>query len=123
VPDDPQQVISGVAEAIQTQLDEVRVQQTAIADTDQPPLVFGQVISFGGADGDYLLQDPHNEISGIVWVPVGTPVDVLREGKGSSSYGSGEWYEVRLADPNDPQKRITGWLPVEVIVPVEPPPY
>jgi hypothetical protein len=79
------------------------------------PFIDGRVVSYGGAQGDYLLRDPNNEMSGFLWVPVGTEVTVLNKAGGSHSYGSGLWYLVFLVDPNGQNKVYIGWLPMEVI--------
>jgi hypothetical protein len=79
------------------------------------PVVWGAVVSFGGARGDYLLSDPQNEQSGVRWIPVGAEVIVLLTGDGVRSYGSGRWYFVVLADPNDRTRLLQGWLPAEVV--------
>jgi hypothetical protein len=83
------------------------------------PMVQGVVVSFGGAKGDYLLSDPQNEQSGVRRIPVGTQVIVLLTGEGIRSYGSGVWYFVALADPNDATRLLQGWLPAEVVGPRE----
>jgi hypothetical protein len=85
--------------------------------TDRPdlPVIWGVVVSFGGAQGDYLLSDPQNEQSGVRWISVGAEVIVLLTGEGVRSYGSGRWYFVVLADPNDRTRLLQGWLPAEVV--------
>jgi hypothetical protein len=98
-------------EVMQAQLYEVRATQTAAV---MPPFTDGVVVSYGGATGDYLLKDPNNEKSGIVWIRVGTKVTLLRQGQGSPSYGSGTWYLVSLVDPETREIR-EGWLPAEII--------
>ena len=88
---------------------------------DDLPFVYGEVVSYGGADGDFLLIDPDNEQSGIRWVEVGTNVTLLEEGEGSTSYGSGIWYLVALPDPNGSNQLLKGWLSREVLGPASQP--
>jgi hypothetical protein len=114
-PPTPDREATATIAALQEQLIAVRATQTTVA-RDSLPFVQGITLSFGGAKGDYLLKDPYDEKSGIVWVPVGTGVTVLGQGKGSTSYGSGVWYFVSLIDPET--SRLTeGWLPSEVVGP------
>jgi hypothetical protein len=80
---------------------------------EAPPFHFGIVIDFGGATGDFLLRDPHDEMSGLTWIEVGARLTVLGSGPGDDSYGSGEWYYVEVAQPNGVLLR--GWLPVEIV--------
>jgi hypothetical protein len=96
---------------VQTQLFQVRATQTAVV---EPLFTDGIVISYGGAAGDFLLDDPKNELSGVILVPVGVEVEVLRQGQDSPSYGSGIWYLVSVADPETGEIR-EGWLPAEVV--------
>ncbi|MEZ4682140.1 MAG: hypothetical protein R2932_48830 [Caldilineaceae bacterium] len=81
------------------------------------PFTYGKVISYGGSEGDYLLNDPHNEQSGLIWVPVGTDVTLLFEANGSPSYGSGIWYFVSIIDPAGENLIWRGYLPAEVLAP------
>ena len=90
-----------------------------ITDRDDLPFVFGEVVSFGGAKGDYLLRDPSNEQSGFFWLPVGTEVTVLLKRPGSTSYGSGQWYFVDYTDILG-GRVLRGWLPAEVVAPQTP---
>jgi hypothetical protein len=81
------------------------------------PFVYGKVVSFGGAQGDFLLSDAKNERSGFLWVPTVTEVVVLLVGDGVRSYGSGVWYLVNLVDPTGKNEVHDGWLPKEVVQP------
>ncbi len=92
-------------------------QVTPVQQSSTLPFTYGTLISFGGAEGDYLLNDPQNEQSGLVWVPVGTDVTLLFEAKGASSYGSGVWYFVSLVDPMGENLIWRGYLPAEVLAP------
>lgn len=84
---------------------------------EPPPFRYGVVASFGGARGDFLLRDPYNELSGIIWVPVGTPLTLLGAGKGTEVYGSGDWYFVEIVGLV--KQPLQGWLPAEIITPDE----
>lgn len=88
-----------------------------ISDQTDVPFTDGQVKSFGGARGDYLLSDPNNEQSGVLWTPVGTPVTLLFPAEGVASYGSGQWYFVTLVDPTGENRIWLGYLPAEVLEP------
>lgn len=90
-----------------------------IFNRDDLPFVHGIVTSWSGAAGGYLLADPANEQTEIRWVPVGTNVTLLEEGTGSDGYGSRIWYLVALPDPNGTNQLLKGWLPKEVLGPVE----
>lgn len=88
-----------------------------VSDRTDLPFIYAQVISYNGAEGDYLLRDPNNEQSGFRWIPVGWAVTVLQIGSGTSTYGSGIWYFVVLVDPNDETEIRQGWLAREVLGP------
>ncbi|MEZ4708555.1 MAG: hypothetical protein R3A44_15205 [Caldilineaceae bacterium] len=81
------------------------------------PFVYGRVISFGGAAGDYLLTNPDNEQSGFRFIPVGWLVTLLQVGPGAQSYGSGDWGFVMLVDPDNESLIQQGWLPMEILAP------
>ena len=115
LPPTPDREATVTIAALQEQLIAVRATQTTVA-RDSLPFVQGITLSFGGAKGDYLVRDPYDEKSGIVWVPVGTKVTVLGQGKGSVSYGSGVWYFVSLINP-ETYRLTEGWLPSEVVGP------
>jgi hypothetical protein len=88
-----------------------------VTEQDDVPFTYGTVISLGGAEGDFLLKDPNDEQSGILWVPVGTEVTLLFPREGVQSYGSGDWYFVTLVDPGGENQVWFGYLPKEVIAP------
>jgi hypothetical protein len=94
-----------------------RLRYRVISNRGDLPFVYGKVVSFGRAAGDYLLRDPRDEGSGFLWVPVGAAVIVLDEDAGSRSYGSGRWYRVFLVSPEGKNEAWEGWLPQEVVGP------
>jgi hypothetical protein len=114
----PDLAATATYQAIQDQKSQVQAAQEAYAPSqdvgvlEEPPFAFGVVVSFGGAEGDYLLSDPTNELSGVAWVTVGTQVELLGQARGSRAYGSGIWYYVTIADLKRP---LFGWLPAEVV--------
>jgi len=94
-----------------------RLRVRVVTNRNDLPFVYGKVVSFGGAQGVYLLNDAKNEMSGFLWVPIGTEVVVLMVGDGVRSYGSGLWYLVNLVDPVVKNEVRDGWLPKEVVQP------
>jgi hypothetical protein len=94
-----------------------RLRLRVVTNRNDLPFVYGKVVSFGGAQGAYLLSDAKNEMSGFLWVPTDTEVVVLLVGDGVRSYGSGSWYLVNLVDPFGKNEVHDGWLPKEVIQP------
>jgi hypothetical protein len=81
------------------------------------PYTYGTVVSVAGAEGYALLNDPNNEQSTLIRVPVGTDVTLLFEAKGSPAYGSGVWYFVSIVDPQGENLIWRGYLPAEVVAP------
>ena len=119
IPPTPDLAATATVQAIQDQKDQIQATQEAqyvpsqdVGRLDAPPFEVGVVISFGGAEGDYLLDDPNNELSGIAWVVVGTRVQLLGMSRGSRAYGSSIWYYVTITDFKRP---LFGWLPAEVV--------
>ncbi len=98
-----------------TKLLPIELRYLAVSNQEDVPFSEGRVIDWGGAQGDFLLSDPNNEQSGILWVPSGTELTLLFNVKGSASYGSGVWYFVTLVDPNGENHIWRGYLPQEVI--------
>lgn len=92
-----------------------------ISARDDLPFVHAEVVSYGGADGDFLLRNPHNELSGYRWIPVGTSVTVLQIGDGVQTYESGRWCSVTLVDPENSSQILNGWLPLDVLAEKESP--
>lgn len=86
-----------------------------VSDRTDLPFIDGQIISYGGARGDYLYGNPADELSGFRWIAVGTPVTVLQIGEGIRSYGSGRWAFVSLVDPDNENRLLQGWIPWEVL--------
>ena len=92
------------------------LQFQVITDRADLPFIYGQVVRFGQSTGDYLLSNPYDEQSGVFRISVGSQVTVLDTGKGSTSYGSGEW--LRVSYPDIASALVwRGWLPVEVVAP------
>ena len=82
------------------------------------PFVHGVIVSPDGNQEQYpLLDQPQEDAAIAASIPVGTQVTILLRARGSSAYGSGQWYIVTLPDPSGQRVRWTGYLPVEVVAP------
>jgi len=81
------------------------------------PFTQGVIQSLDGATDYALVANPQNPDSELGRAPVGANVTLLFYAEGPVMYGSNLWFYVRMADPAEPDRFLTGYLPAQVIVP------
>lgn len=83
------------------------------------PFTQGVISALDGATDYALLANPENADSELRRVPVGINVTLLFYAQGPVMYGSTLWFYVRMVDPTDPGLLLHGYLPAQVIVPID----
>lgn len=83
--------------------------------SNELPYTYGEVISVDGVDGYELLNAPNQPETGLIRVPVGTDVTLLRRAKENPDLYTEPWYFVRIVDPGGDNQIWQGFLPGAVI--------